>query len=196
MGVVENLKDVAELVKKAREIELYKKISAAEDEVREIAREAAARGQGRGTGARATVQGRDSPQGTLLLPEARQPNTLLSPLLGEGQARRPRDFSLRQRRAHPMGLPRVQTDVSGREVGQLAAAASDHTRMVRIPRRPLTNAGKRKYFLLSGIRGEANHLISARSVYVPINRIVLCLGAVQVFENAVLMNRRAHRSQR
>jgi hypothetical protein len=39
MGVVENLKDVAELVKKAGEIELYKQISAAEDEVREIARE-------------------------------------------------------------------------------------------------------------------------------------------------------------
>jgi hypothetical protein len=39
MGVVENLKDVAELVKKAGEIELYKKISAAEDEVREITRE-------------------------------------------------------------------------------------------------------------------------------------------------------------
>jgi hypothetical protein len=38
MGVVENLKDVAELVKKAGEIELYKKISAAEDEVREITR--------------------------------------------------------------------------------------------------------------------------------------------------------------
>jgi hypothetical protein len=30
MGVVENLKDVADLVKKAGEIDLYKKISAAE----------------------------------------------------------------------------------------------------------------------------------------------------------------------
>jgi hypothetical protein len=60
-----------------------------------------------------------------------------------------------------VGLPRVQTDVSGREVGQLAASASDHTRMVRGPLRPLTNAGKRKCSLLSGIRGEANHLISA-----------------------------------
>src|ERR1700704_2125390 len=39
MGVVENLKDVADLVKKAGEIELYKKISAAEDEVRELTRE-------------------------------------------------------------------------------------------------------------------------------------------------------------
>lgn len=39
MGVVENLKDLADLVKKAGQIELYKQISAAEDEVREIARE-------------------------------------------------------------------------------------------------------------------------------------------------------------
>ena len=39
MGVLENLKDVADLVKKAGEIELYKKISAAEDEVRELTRE-------------------------------------------------------------------------------------------------------------------------------------------------------------
>jgi hypothetical protein len=39
MGVVENLKDLAELVKKAGQIELYKKISEAEDEVREVARE-------------------------------------------------------------------------------------------------------------------------------------------------------------
>lgn len=39
MGVVENLKDVADLVKKAGEIELYKKISAAEDEVRELTRD-------------------------------------------------------------------------------------------------------------------------------------------------------------
>src|SRR4029077_5372447 len=39
MGVVENLKDAADLVKKAGQIELYKKISAAEDEVRELTRE-------------------------------------------------------------------------------------------------------------------------------------------------------------
>jgi hypothetical protein len=39
MGVVENLRDVADLVKKAGEIELYKKIVAAEDEVRDLTRE-------------------------------------------------------------------------------------------------------------------------------------------------------------
>jgi len=39
MGVVENLKDVADLVKKTGEIELYKKIVAAEDEVRELTRD-------------------------------------------------------------------------------------------------------------------------------------------------------------
>ena len=39
MGVVENLKEIADLVKKAGEIDLYKKISAAEDEVREVTRE-------------------------------------------------------------------------------------------------------------------------------------------------------------
>jgi len=39
MGVVENLKDLADLVKKAGEIDLYKKISAAEDEVRELTRD-------------------------------------------------------------------------------------------------------------------------------------------------------------
>jgi hypothetical protein len=39
MGVVENLKNVADLVKKAGEIDLYKKISAAEDEVRELTRD-------------------------------------------------------------------------------------------------------------------------------------------------------------
>lgn len=39
MGVVENLKDAAELLQKAGQIELYKKISAAEDEVRELNRE-------------------------------------------------------------------------------------------------------------------------------------------------------------
>jgi len=39
MGVVENLKDVADLVKKAGEIDLYKKISAAEDEVRDLTRD-------------------------------------------------------------------------------------------------------------------------------------------------------------
>jgi hypothetical protein len=39
MGVVENLKDAADLLRKAGQIELYKQISAAEDEVRELARE-------------------------------------------------------------------------------------------------------------------------------------------------------------
>jgi hypothetical protein len=39
MGVVENLKDIADLVKKTGEIDLYKKISSAEDEVREVTRE-------------------------------------------------------------------------------------------------------------------------------------------------------------
>jgi hypothetical protein len=39
MGVVENLKDAADLVRKAGQMELYKQLSAAEDEVREIARE-------------------------------------------------------------------------------------------------------------------------------------------------------------
>jgi hypothetical protein len=39
MGVVENLKDIADLVKKAGEVDLYKKISAAEDEVRELTRD-------------------------------------------------------------------------------------------------------------------------------------------------------------
>ena len=39
MGVVENLKDAAELLRKAGQIDLYKKIAAAEDEVRELTRE-------------------------------------------------------------------------------------------------------------------------------------------------------------
>jgi len=39
MGVLDNMKDVADLIKKAGDIELYKKIVAAEDEVRELTRE-------------------------------------------------------------------------------------------------------------------------------------------------------------
>jgi hypothetical protein len=39
MGVVENLKDLAELAQKFGQIELYKKILQAEDEVRELTRE-------------------------------------------------------------------------------------------------------------------------------------------------------------
>ena len=39
MGVIENLKDLGELVKKAGQIELYKQIVAAEDEARELNRE-------------------------------------------------------------------------------------------------------------------------------------------------------------
>jgi hypothetical protein len=39
MGVLENLKDVAELAQKVGQIELYKRILQAEDEVRELTRE-------------------------------------------------------------------------------------------------------------------------------------------------------------
>jgi hypothetical protein len=39
MGVVENLRDAADLLRKAGQIELYKQISAAEDEVRELTRD-------------------------------------------------------------------------------------------------------------------------------------------------------------
>ena len=39
MGVVDNLKDAADLLRKAGQVELYKKISDAEDEVRELTRE-------------------------------------------------------------------------------------------------------------------------------------------------------------